>query len=136
VAGPLDGYRLSPAAGAAAAWLNQHTPRDAVIATNRHCVEGRQRPRCLSLAFWVSGLGGRRTVLEGWGYTSAATSASAPTPFPERLAANDVVFADPNELNINRLRQRYGASWLVADTSAGPVSPTARTVRRPEVQQR
>ena len=123
VAGSLDGYRLSAAAGAAAAWLNQHTPRDAVIATNRHCVEGRQRPRCLSLAFWVSGLGGRRTVLEGWGYTSAATSASAPTPFPERLAANDVVFADPNELNINRLRQRYGASWLVADTSAGPVSP-------------
>lgn len=123
VAGALDGYRLSPAAGAAAAWLNQHTPNDAVIATNRHCIEGPQRPRCLSLAFWVSGLGGRRTVLEGWGYTSAATSASAQTPFPERLAVNDVVFTDPSAQNVNLLRQRYGASWLVADTSAGQVSP-------------
>ena len=69
-----DGYRLSPGAGAAMAWVDQHTPNDAVVATNRHCVKGPQRPRCLSIAFWVSGLGGRRTVLEGWGYTSAAKS--------------------------------------------------------------
>jgi hypothetical protein len=122
VAGSLDGDRLSPTAGAAAAWLNQHTPNDAVIATNRHCVEGPQRPRCLSLAFWMSGLGGRRTVLEGWGYTSEAKSARSPAPFPERLAANDVVFTDPSTQNIHQLRQRYGASWLVADTTAGAVS--------------
>ena len=122
-AGPSDNFRLSPAAGAAMAWVSQHTPHDAVLATNRHCAEGRQRPRCLSMAFWVSGLGGRRTVLEGWAYTSAAKSPSAPTPFPERLAANDVVFTNPNAQDINQLRQRYGASWLVADTSAGPVSP-------------
>jgi hypothetical protein len=122
-AGPLAGYQLSPAAGAAAAWLNQHTPNDAVIASNRHCIKGPQRPKCLSLAFWVSGLGGRSTVLEGWGYTSAAKWPGAPTPFPERLAANDIVFTDPSTANIHLLRQRYSASWLVADTSAGPVSP-------------
>ena len=119
----MNGYRLSPGAGAAMAWVDQHTPNDAVVATNRHCVNGPQRPRCLSMAFWVSGLGGRRTVLEGWGYTSAAKSASAPTPFPERLAVNDAVFTDPSAKTIDRLRQGYGASWLVADTSAGPVSP-------------
>jgi len=123
VAGALDGYRLSPAAGAAAAWLDQHTPNDAVIASNRHCLTGPQRPLCPSLAFWVSGLGGRSTVLEGWGYTSAARWVGAPTPFPERLAANDIVFTDPSTQNIGLLRQRYGASWLVADTSAGRVSP-------------
>jgi hypothetical protein len=116
-------YRLSPGAGAAMAWIDQHTANDAVIATNRHCVIGPQRPRCLSMAFWVSGLGGRRTVLEGWGYTSAAKTAAAPSPFPERLAVNDAVFTHPSTTTIKRLRQRYGATWLVADTSAGPVSP-------------
>ena len=71
----------------------------------------------------MSGLGGRRTVIEGWGYTSAATSWSAPSPFRERLAVNDAVFTDPSVKTIDRLRQGYGATWLVADTSAGPVSP-------------
>lgn len=117
------GLPLTPGAGAAMAWVDQHTPNDAVVATNRHCVNGPERPRCPSVAFWVSGLGGRRTVIEGWGYTSAVKSWSAPTPFPERLAVNDAVFTDPSAKTIDRLRQGYGTSWLVADTSAGPVSP-------------
>jgi hypothetical protein len=118
-----DGYRLSPGAGAALAWVDQHTPGDAVFATNRHCVQGPERPGCLSLAFWVSGLGGRRTVMEGWGYTSEAGKMSAPSPFPERLAVNDAVFTAPSVKSIDRLREAYGVSWLVADSSAGPVSP-------------
>ncbi|MEO6143718.1 MAG: hypothetical protein ABIP19_07055 [Dermatophilaceae bacterium] len=117
------GYRLSAAAAAAMAWVEQHTPNDAVVATNRHCVVGPGRPSCASLAFWVSGLGGRRTVLEGWGYTSAAGFATAPAPFPERLAVNDAVFTAPDVSTIDHLRQDYRASWLVADRSAGPVSP-------------
>jgi hypothetical protein len=68
-------------------------------------------------------LDGRRTVLESWGYTSEARTADSPTPFPERLAVNDAAFTDPSTKTIDRLRQRYGASWLVADTSAGRVSP-------------
>jgi hypothetical protein len=122
VAPGFNGYLLSPSAAAAMAWVDQHTPNDAVVATNRHCISGPQRPGCLSLAFWVSGVGGRRTVLEGWGYTSAAKWPSAPTPFPERLAVNDAVFTDPSAKTIDRLRQGYGAGWLVADRSAGPVS--------------
>jgi hypothetical protein len=119
----ISGLQLSSDNAAAMAWIDQHTANDAVIATNRHCVSGRQRPRCLSMAFWVSGLGGRRTVLESWGYTSEARTADSPTPFPERLAVNDAAFTDPSTKTIDRLRQRYGASWLVADTSAGRVSP-------------
>jgi hypothetical protein len=122
VATGFNGYLLTPSAAAAMAWVDKHTPNDAVVATNRHCINGPQRPGCLSLAFWVSGLGGRRTVLEGWGYDSAAKWPSAPTPYPERLAVNDAVFTDPSAKTIDRLRQGYGASWLVADTSAGPVS--------------
>jgi hypothetical protein len=104
------------------AWIDQHAANNAVVATNRHCVIGRERPACPAIAFWVSGLGGRRTVLEGWGYTSAAKWVSAPTPFPARMAVNDAVFTHPSLTTIERLRQRYGVSWLVADKSAGPVA--------------
>ncbi len=120
---PEGGQLLTPDAGVAMAWVERHIPEDAVVATNRHCVSGPERPQCLSVAFWVSGLGGRRTVIEGWGYTSEAASWSAPTPFPARLAANDAVFTDPSKRTIDRLRLDYGARWIVADTSAGPVSP-------------
>jgi len=116
------GYRISAGAAAALAWVNQNVPDDAVVATNRHCVAGAQRAGCFSLSFWLSGLGGRRTVLEGWGYTSSARFADAPSPFPQRLAVNDAVFTRPSPRTIGRLRQDYGATWLVADRSAGPVS--------------
>ena len=53
----------------------------------------------------------------------AADSRRAATPFPERLAVNDAVFTHPSAENIDRLRQEYGANWLVADSSAGRVSP-------------
>jgi len=114
---------ITPDAAAAMAWIVKETPNDAVIATNRHCASGPERPNCQSVAFWVSGLGGRRTVLEGWGYTSAAKSSTGPTPFPMRLAVNDAVFAHPSAKTIDRLRRDYKASWIVADKSAGPVSP-------------
>jgi len=115
-------HLLTPAAASAMAWVEQHTPADAVVATNRHCVTGPELPRCRSVAFWVSGIGGRRTVIEGWGYASQAASWNAPTPFPERRAVNDAVFTDPGVRTIERLRREYGATWLVADTSASPVS--------------
>jgi hypothetical protein len=106
------------------AWVNEHIPYDAVVATNRQCVKGPSQPRCASLSFRVSGLGGRRTVLEGWAYTSAAAKwfGQPSSPFPERLAVNDAVFTNPSVDVIDKLRRGYGASWLVADTSAGPVS--------------
>ncbi len=114
---------ITPDAALVMAWVNRHTPQDAVIATNRHCANGPERPWCQSTAFWVSGLGGRRTVLEGWGYSSSSRYTNGVTPFPARLAVNDVVFTAPTVSNIGRLRRDYGASWLVADSTAGPVSP-------------
>ena len=118
----VGGMRISSGAAAAMAWVDQHTANDAVLATNRHCVTGRERAGCPALAFWVSGLGGRRTVLEGWGYTSGVKAVSDPAPFPARQALNDAVFTHPSVTNVEQLRQRYGVRWLVADTSAGPVS--------------
>jgi hypothetical protein len=123
--------RITPSAAAAMAWVNQHTPQDAVVATNRHCSSGPERPHCRATAFWVSGLGGRRTVLEGWGYSSASRYADDPSPFPERLAVNDAVFTSPSVGAIGRLRKEYGASWLVADSTAGPVSPELAQLAEP-----
>jgi len=119
----INGFRLSHDDAAAMAWIDQHIANDALVATNRHCIGGPRQPQCVSMAFWVSGLGGRRTVLESWGYTTEAKTATSPTPFPERLAVNDAAFTDPSTKTIERLRRLYGASWLVADTSAGRVSP-------------
>ena len=118
----VGGLPISSGAAAAMAWVDQHTANDAVLATNRHCVTGRERAGCPALAFWVSGLGGRRTVLEGWGYSSEAKAVTDPAPFPARQALNDAVFTHPSVSTLDQLRQRYGVSWLVADTSAGPVS--------------
>jgi hypothetical protein len=123
--------RITPSAAAAMAWVNQHTPQDAVVATNRHCASGPERPDCQATAFWVGGLGGRRTVLEGWGYSSASRYSNGPSPFPERLAVNDHVFTNPSVAAIDRLRKDYGASWLVADSTAGPVSPVLAQLADP-----
>lgn len=103
--------------------LNTNTPEDAVVATNRHCASGVQRDRCPSLAFYVSGLGGRQTVLEGWGYTSPVGGLQVATRWPERLADNDALFTDPTAAGFAKLERQFGLGWLVADTSAGPVSP-------------
>jgi len=131
IAPHTEGNPISPDAAAAMAWVDQNTANNAVVATNRHCVSGPEQPGCESTAFWVSGLGGRQTVLEGWGYTPEADWQSAPTPLPARLAVNDAVFTDPSASAIDQLRQRYGAGWLVADASAGPVSPKLAQLAAP-----
>ena len=123
--------RITPSAAAAMSWVDLHTPQDAVVATNRHCANGPERPHCQATAFWVNGLGGRHTVLEGWGYNSASKYSNGPTPFPERLAVNDAVFTTPSVAAIDRLRREYGATWLVADRTAGPVSPELAQLAEP-----
>lgn len=119
----VGGLPLPQGGGAALDWLNTHTPEDAVVATNRHCASGVQRDRCASLAFYVSGLGGRQVVLEGWGYTSLTGGLQVATRWPERLAENDALFTDPSAAGFAKLQDEFGLGWLVADTSAGPVSP-------------
>ncbi|GAA2472819.1 hypothetical protein GCM10009858_07670 [Terrabacter carboxydivorans] len=119
----VGGLPLPEGGGAALDWLATHTPEDAVVATNRHCASGVQRDRCPSLAFYVSGLGGRQTILEGWGYTSPVGGLQVATRWPERLADNDALFIDPTAAGFAKLEHQFGLGWLVADTSSGPVSP-------------
>ncbi|MEO7447895.1 MAG: hypothetical protein ABI336_06420 [Humibacillus sp.] len=123
VAAAVGGLPLPPGGGAALDWLNTHSPQDAVVATNRHCELGVERQGCRALAFYASSLGGRQVILEGWGYTSPTGGLQVETRWPERLAANDRLFTDPTAADFSQLTREFGLGWLVADTSAGPVSP-------------
>jgi hypothetical protein len=117
------GPRVGAGAPAALAWIEANTAADDVVATNLHCAGVETVPNCTALSFWVSGLGGRRTVIEGWGYTGEVVARNSPPPWPERFDLNEQAFTAPTPEVLDRLRDEYGARWLFADSEAGPVSP-------------
>ena len=121
------GLPLPRGAGAALDWLNRTAADDDVVATNRHCSTGREVAGCRALAFYVSGLGGREVVLEGWGYTSTTGGLQVASPWPVRQAENDALFSHPTAEGFALLKERYAIKWLVADSSAAPVSPQITT---------
>ncbi|GAA1308846.1 hypothetical protein Psi02_25340 [Planotetraspora silvatica] len=116
-----------PGAMAAARWLRAHSEPDDLIATNEHCRWGGETP-CDSRHFWVTALSERRVLVEGWAYTPANLARWRPgapllsSPFwdGERLRVNDAVFTSPSAASVERLRDRYGVAWLVADESRVP----------------
>ncbi|MGC4810356.1 hypothetical protein ACLQ29_07495 [Micromonospora sp. DT228] len=125
-------YALTVDEMRAALWLDAHAADDDVVATNVHCRPVRTTPHCDARAFWVTGLGGHRTVVESWGYTDAVVAAHgvdnlgyARQNFPDQelLALNDGVFTAPTVADLDRLRTRHRVRWLFADTRAGAVSP-------------
>ncbi|MEV1013175.1 hypothetical protein AB0I89_26520 [Micromonospora sp. NPDC049801] len=125
-------YALTAAEMRAALWLDDNAADDDVVATNVHCRPVRTTPHCDARAFWVTGLGGHRTVVESWGYTDAVVAAHgvdnlgyARQNFPDQelLALNDGVFSAPTLADLDRLRTEYGVRWLFADSRAGAVSP-------------
>jgi hypothetical protein len=124
---------------AAALWLAEHAAKDDVIATNVHCQPPRTVPNCDARAFWVTGLAGRRTVIESWAYTEGARAAHGrdgrpyarqPAPDADRYALNERVFTVPIRADLERLREEYGVRWLFADTRAGEVSPDLADLAR------
>lgn len=115
----------------AAFWLDAHAGRDDVVATNVHCLPMKART-CNARAFWVAGLGGRRTLVESWGYADPTVAAHGvnglryyfqPAPDPAVYALNQRVFELGDPADVARLRNEHGVRWLFADTRAGPVSP-------------
>ncbi|MGY3515358.1 hypothetical protein ACVMYR_03475 [Micromonospora sp. PTRAS2] len=116
----------------AALWLDAHADPADVVATNVHCRPVRTVAHCDARAFWVSGLGGRRTLVESWGYTDEALAGHArdgfsyprqPAPDPELFARNERLFTAPTAPELDRVRREDGVRWLLADSAAGPVSP-------------
>ena len=124
-------YALTADEMRAALWLDDNAADDDVVATNVHCRPVRTTPHCDARAFWVTGLGGHRTVVESWGYTDAVVAAHgvenlgyARQSFPDQalLALNDGVFSTPTRADLDRLRTEHGVRWLFADSRAGAVS--------------
>jgi hypothetical protein len=121
----------------AALWLDAHAGNDDVVATNVHCSPvGRSRP-CDARAFWVAGLGGRRTVVESWGYSDDTVAANGvnglkymwqPAPDPATFDLNERVFTAGSAADLAQLTSEYKVRWLFADTRAGKVSPALASI--------
>ncbi|MBO1765713.1 hypothetical protein [Allobranchiibius sp. GilTou38] len=139
---PASSARLSAAEIAGTTWLRTHTPARDVVATDVHCLSGPTRTACDARAFWVTGLGERQAYVESWGYTDQAAAAASNHPArhlnythtaffdPARLRRNDSAFTAPTPALLARL-YADGVRVLFADTSAGPVSASLRTLARP-----
>ncbi|MET8147254.1 hypothetical protein ACIBSW_26370 [Actinoplanes sp. NPDC049668] len=137
---PLTSRLITQEEMRAAVWLDAHAGNDDVVATNVHCVAIRQIRPCDARAFWVAGLGGRRTLVESWGYSDAAVAANGvggrtymlqPPPDPLKYALSQRVFTDADPADLDLLRREYGVRWLFADARAGTVAPALSTLARP-----
>jgi hypothetical protein len=130
----LPASRITAAEMSATAWLDRHAGPDDVVATNVHCLMITRRSDCDARAFWVAGLGGRRTLIESWGYSDPVFPEDGvggrryyrqPAPYPQLYALNQRVFATATPADVARLRDGYHVRWLFADRRV-PGGVTAR----------
>jgi hypothetical protein len=93
---------------------------------------GKQTPGCDARGYIVSGIAGRRTLIEGWAYTNPAMAEQGvggrryteqPSPWPERVALTNEAITAPTPDVLRRLREDYHVRWLYADGYDGTVSP-------------
>ncbi|MET9316336.1 hypothetical protein ABZX12_31330 [Kribbella sp. NPDC003505] len=117
----------------AALWLGQNSAAGDVVATNTWCrPAGPPAAGCDARGYLVSGIAGRRTLIEGWAYTNQAMARQGdggrryteqPSPWPDRVALTNQALTAPTADVLRRMRDEYGVRWLYADTRNGPVSP-------------
>ncbi|WP_350274219.1 hypothetical protein [Kribbella sp. HUAS MG21] len=122
-----------PDEAAAALWLGRHSAPTDVVATNTWCrPAGPHAPGCDARGYLVSGIAGRRALIEGWAYTSQAMAKQGdggrryteqPSPWPDRVALTEQALTTPTTDVLARLRDEYGVRWLYADARNGPVAP-------------
>jgi hypothetical protein len=131
-------WQVYPDEVAAALWLGAHSRPTDVVASNTYCrPAGSQRPGCDARGYIVSGIAGRRTLIEGWAYTNQAMAKQGagglrytrqPSPWPARVELTNQALAAPTRQLLYRLRHEYAVRWLYADQRDGPVSPTLNTL--------
>lgn len=118
---------------AAALWLAKNSDPTDIVVSNTWCrPAGKQGPGCDARGYIVSGIAGRRTFLEGWGYTSQAMVKQGvgglrynqqPSPWPDRVELTNQAIYDPTPEVLRVLREQYHVRWVYADLFGGPVSP-------------
>ncbi|MFI6833908.1 hypothetical protein ACIBG5_42815 [Kribbella sp. NPDC050241] len=116
----------------AALWLEKNSAPTDVVATNTWCrPAGPQTPGCDARGYLVSGIAGRRTVMEGWAYTNQAMAEQGVggrryteqlSPWPERVTLTTEALATPTPDRLRRLRDEYDVRWLYVDARDGTVS--------------
>jgi hypothetical protein len=117
---------------AAALWLGAHSKPTDVVVTGSWCQSaGPRKAGCDARGYLVSGLAGRRTVMEGWAYTQQALATDGvggkrymfqPSPWPDRVQLTLQILTAPTPELLGEARTQYGARWIFADQRDGPVS--------------
>ncbi|QNE23101.1 hypothetical protein F1D05_23175 [Kribbella qitaiheensis] len=127
-------WRVYPDEMAAAQWLTKNSAPDDVVVSNTYCrPPGALLPGCDARLYIVSGIAGRRTLMEGWAYTQQGMAENGvngvkyffqPSPWPDRVQLTEQVMTAPTAQLLDRLRSQYGVRWIYADLRDGPVSAT------------
>jgi hypothetical protein len=123
---------VHPDEQAAALWLEAHSAPSDVVVTGSWCLSaGPRQPGCDARGYVVSGIAGRRTLMEGWAYTQQALATNGadgrmyrvqPSPWPERVQLSLQVLSSPTAEVLEQVHRQYGARWIYADRREGPVS--------------
>ncbi|WP_093248261.1 hypothetical protein [Tessaracoccus oleiagri] len=108
----------SLAEGTAASWISEHVGLHDVMATNTAC--SNTSTSCNTKRWWISGVGGRRVLVEGWGYTP--DGADGVLDSDEVLRVNTEAFANPTDATIQAMRDR-GVEWMVVESLDGFPQP-------------
>ncbi|TDO50876.1 hypothetical protein EV643_104376 [Kribbella sp. VKM Ac-2527] len=112
----------------AALWLERNAGRYDVVVTNTACLSRQQpRPACDARGYLVSGVGGHRTLMEGWAYTQQSLanqgegnvgSSLLPSPWPDRVELTRKALTAPTPDLLETLRRDHGVRWVFADKRA------------------
>ena len=116
----------------AALWLDRNAGRYDVVVTNTACQSRKlPRPACDARGYLVSGVGGHRTLMEGWAYTQQSLarqgegnvgSSLLPSPWPDRVELTTKALTAPTPDLLESLRRDYDVRWVFADKRTGRVA--------------
>ena len=125
-----DGNYLTADESEALYWLADNSDADDVIVSNAWCrplTAPPTAPPCANSGFWVTGLTGRRAVIDGYAYTTDALEAhmtdgltfrNVPL-FEERVNAVISLISDASPTALADLRRDHDLKWIVVLKRSG-----------------
>lgn len=129
------GPGLSPSLFTGLRWLEGHTDEDAVLAVDNLRTETTRI--YAPLYFYVAAFAERRTLMQGWEYTTRGAEMGATAvgllekqPFPGRLRLEDAVFERGSLPALRELQSRFGVTDLVVYRENGHAGPRLRRIAR------